>query len=891
MKTDASNLLSLVLLLAAGLLLSGCDTSVPRAQAEKPKVSIEPSAKPEDKNGESEKEKEKQKEKESKDKEKEKEKDRDKDKENDKRENKTSDKVPDKSEIPTIPGALLDGFEGPQSTVWAFDSADDEGIADYVSDGATQGNKALRITLKGKGAKSKLHLRREVDMNLSQASTVVLDITAPADDMTAALAFKCAPGDIYQEARPTTLHSGLNKDVKFALDQSIWKSHKSNWEYSGPPINLQCVRRIILLLGNGEESRGSFLVDNMRIDGPLIEKPEDAASVYREWRPEIMAVTRSPNAATQFSTMELQVAFRASYRDIFDSGDIAVGARVLTPSDKKLDIRGFFGGLYRSETALVQADEGAAPKPLIGPFTPLNREKDKKGKKKKDTPPPSPEALGAESGSAQNGDSENFKLPENVLPLWLIRFTPQETGRYTLQIYVRNSAGETRAMERSLVVAPEQADPSLPGRKGGNVRIAKRDGRQLELQDGTPFFIVGQNVCWSQDFDSYFDKIKAYGGNTCRVWLCPWGLNLERLQEPGTYDLKEAERIDKLVAKAEATGVRLIFCLTFHGMNTIEWYRSPYNQANGGPCMRPQEFFTDGRAKRQFKRMLSYATARWGASPALLAWELMNEFDLARYETPEDASNWVREMAGHLKGADAHGHLVTASVTNPGFQPEVWQDGRLDFVSIHGYGTAVPDVVSRSLTPYLQLGKPVLLAEFGGGWEAADDIPDKDGARLQSALWLTACSQSCGLALPWWWDTYIEARGLYPVMASAAKFVAGDDRRERLQEYVRKSFGNGVEACGIMDQQGARLYIHNPSWTRVPESRGPQLLAAPAPLELSGMLEGTYKVEFWDARSGKIASTQEIASKEGLIHIELPALAGECGVKVERKARARPELK
>ncbi|MCY3024365.1 MAG: cellulase family glycosylhydrolase [Planctomycetota bacterium] len=821
-----------------------------------------------------------------------------------------------KNELPVLGGDLLDGFEGPENSVWAFDAADDEGIAEYVTEGVTQGKKALRITLRDKGLRGKIQLRRDVSLDLSQASAVLVDITSSSDQFSAALGLKTS-GDMYQESKAVQLRNGLNREVRFPLEGNNWKNAQSKWEFTGPPVNLQSVRRMVLLFLTNDESRGVIQVDNLRVEGAAFQEPGSASAAYREWRPEILLMNRPPEGASQFQTIEVQVAFRASYRDIFDSGNIALGMRVATPSGKNLDVRGFFGGLGQHEGVALRSVEGGALPPLFGP---LGKPSDKKGKGKrkdkgegaaKEAPKEAPkeaakpaekteeekQAAAAAQKSAEGGGEEEgaapARRPTALVPIWLVRFTPQETGRYTLQMYVRNPVGETRTPEQSLVVVPEMPDPALPGRKGGNVRVSRHDARQLELQDDTPFYVFGENVCWTTDWAPYLKKIKAYGGNTCRVWLCPWGVNLERKQEPGTYDLREAARIDELMDLAEATGVRIIFCLTYHGANGADWAGSPYNQANGGPCTRPQEFFTDWRAKRQFKRLLSYAAARWGASPALLSWELMNEMDLARYDSPEEVVAWAREMAGHLGYVDVHGHLVTASVIGTHFQPELWQDPRLDFISIHGYGTDVTNVVYRHLSPLRTLSKPVLLAEFGGGTDPGDDIPDKDGARLQAALWLTACSPACGVALPWWWDTYIEARNLYPVLAAAGRFVAGEDRRGRFGEWVRKTYPDrgGVEANGVMDSQGARLYVHNPGWTRLPESRGAALLAAPLPLELSGMLDGAYRVEFWDAHEGKVFSTVEPAAKDGKLSIQLPAHAGEFGVKVDRKETLKPDLK
>src|SRR5205814_6996931 len=90
-------------------------------------------------------------------------------------------------------GYLIDGFEGPEHTVWAFDSADDEGTASYVEEGATQGKKALKIALRGKGKSGKFNVRRDVSMDLSHAAALLIDFTAPSDKFTLAVALTCAP--------------------------------------------------------------------------------------------------------------------------------------------------------------------------------------------------------------------------------------------------------------------------------------------------------------------------------------------------------------------------------------------------------------------------------------------------------------------------------------------------------------------------------------------------------------------------------------------------------------------------------------------------------------------------------------------------------------------------
>src|SRR5690606_16489417 len=121
-----------------------------------------------------------------------------------------------------------------------------------VATGATQGTRALQLTLRGKGPRGKLHLRREADLDLSRAGALTVDITSPAAGLSAALALKVNPGEVYQESRPVTLMQGLNCGVRFALAAPDWKNADSRWAFGGAPVNLDQVVRVMLLLHTGE---------------------------------------------------------------------------------------------------------------------------------------------------------------------------------------------------------------------------------------------------------------------------------------------------------------------------------------------------------------------------------------------------------------------------------------------------------------------------------------------------------------------------------------------------------------------------------------------------------------------------------------------------------------
>jgi hypothetical protein len=69
------------------------------------------------------------------------------------------------------------------------------------------------------------------------------------------------------------------------------------------------------------------------------------------------------------------------------------------------------------------------------------------------------------------------------------------------------------------------------------------------------------------------------------------------------------------------------------------------------------------------------------------------------------------------------------------------------------------------------------------------------------------------------------------------------------------------------------------------------LLKTSLPLELSGIYDGAYRVELWDAREGKVFETRESTATGSKLTIELPARSKEFGIKIDHKETARPDLK
>jgi hypothetical protein len=217
-----------------------------------------------------------------------------------------------------------------------------------------------------------------------------------------------------------------------------------------------------------------------------------------------------------------------------------------------------------------------------------------------------------------------------------------------------------------------------------------------------------------------------------------------------------------------------MLCLDYHGMfeqtpdywgGNNYWPSNPYNVTNGGPCINQNGFFTNSVANKLYQARLRYLVARYGYSPALLAWEFFNEIDnVYTYLQPADVAAWHARMATWLHANDPFGHLVTTSLTGSSDRPEIWSLAGLDFANYHSYlepspATRLAEVARSGLLAY---GKPMLIGEFGTDWRGWNRSSDPYLRGFRQGLWGGALGGSAGSAMAWYWES-IHAENVYPL--------------------------------------------------------------------------------------------------------------------------------
>jgi hypothetical protein len=291
------------------------------------------------------------------------------------------------------------------------------------------------------------------------------------------------------------------------------------------------------------------------------------------------------------------------------------------------------------------------------------------------------------------------------------------------------------------------------------------------------------------------------------------------------------------------------------------WPRNPYNAANGGPCKTPQEYFTSPEARDFVKRRLRYSVARWGWSMHLAAWELWNEVDNNEGFDPAANEAWHREMAAYLKSIDPWKHLITTS----------WRDPRMlalpdiDIAQGHSYWNAQYDTAEYALqdTDHLMrpFGKPFFFGEQGVGKPGEAVGNDPEGQHFHDAMWSTALSGAAGTGLYWWWHNYVEPLNLYRHYAPLAAFLKDEDLAARQWSSPALSRPNlpvTLRLYGLVAPDRALLWVHDPLGFRIvagKAERGPEQAAAS--LNVIGLADGEYVVEWWDTVRGGVVRRDE----------------------------------
>jgi hypothetical protein len=477
-----------------------------------------------------------------------------------------------------------------------------------------------------------------------------------------------------------------------------------------------------------------------------------------------------------------------------------------------------------------------------------------------------------------------------------VRLRPREPGLHRYVVRADAGAG-LRDVEAGAFVA-------AGGGPSGAVSV---EGGALVDDDGRAFRPLGENrfnlydPAWSDGLspDAYLARMAAAGMNAIRIFVFSACGRDGAPRKPGClepvlgrFDPVAARAYDAIFAAAERHRVKVVLSIFAIGFTSGDawkgWEENPYAVDRGGPADAPGDFFTDPRAREAARRRLRYVLARWGASPALLAVDLLNEPEWDGGIDERKWIPWAEDLARTWKAEDPYGHPVTAGPVGLHWDVATderawWASPACDVVQWHRYGPDVYDVhaLARELVATVRdtrrYGKPVLVGEFAWGGEAK---PLYDHTHV--GIWAATFAGAGILAHsappftedsdePMTPERAAHFRTLAAFLARAERGGAG-----RLEPAADPAPSlPGLRALALARPGAVALWLHAPA-----EGYGARVEGAT--VTVADLAPGRWRVVWVDDVTGAPLVAEELAARGGPLRLRVPAFVRHVAAVLER---------
>ncbi len=470
--------------------------------------------------------------------------------------------------------------------------------------------------------------------------------------------------------------------------------------------------------------------------------------------------------------------------------------------------------------------------------------------------------------------------------LWMVRFSPMETGTWGYVINVKNRNGKVSSSPKTFEV--------VPSHHHGPLRIAPNK-RYFEYADGTPFYGVG---FWYNDSYRTFnrgnikaaelDKLKELGVNIISSFITP----LETVATGvGRYDQNICGRLDELLGWMEDRDMQLSLNVWFHpylsetvwGGGNILWETNPYQTV----CD-VKDFYSNEKAWKYQEQMYRYLIARWGYSRSLALWFIIDEVNGTDGWTSGDslgAARWAQKVQQFFNEHDPYHHPTTG--TRSGGIKEWWQEGYQTFdvaareiyeaqgfpiVKSGTLKTAKENPLRYSYFNYAgqirklwkNFDKPAIIGETG--WDHTFFEFHMPGylAQYHNALWV--CLTTGTAMTPLWWshnprlNSFLKSNQL-----TSIRNFTGQIPFSKLTHVAPMNITvtNG-DAFAIKSDQMIFGWAVNPDTDVAGDT-----------ITVSSLKPGKYKVRLFHTWRGQFFSEKEIFTSDGTVKITIPVMHNE----------------
>ncbi len=375
-------------------------------------------------------------------------------------------------------------------------------------------------------------------------------------------------------------------------------------------------------------------------------------------------------------------------------------------------------------------------------------------------------------------------------------------------------------------------------------------------------------------------------------------------------NLWAAYQLDRILEAAETSGIAVQLCS--HGDVYWTWdatiYTSDYATRNGYVAG-----WLDARHLGYWKRNYRYRIARWGYSPAVLAWEVWNEHGLI--PVPSDVHTFYQTLGQFVTDLDPFDHLFTTSQGSQAYSPQFWTDTPTGVVNYHDYMTTDLQRHPTALTedaaafvyvladelvqqwPERSARKPIIWGEIGTlkAWDVEDPVVSQGlGGQISRHSFLWAGMFSPVFTSPIDWQHVEKSASTRALRAffNGEPYSHGGWRTYATVDLGAKTGGvleatsAALRVMAILNQEGTRLLAwlqhRDHTWAKVARD-GRQPTPLTGIFTTPPLASGWYRVEWWNTRTAAVISASTIEHSGGPTTLRSPiAIADDVAVKVYR---------
>ena len=123
-------------------------------------------------------------------------------------------------------------------------------------------------------------------------------------------------------------------------------------------------------------------------------------------------------------------------------------------------------------------------------------------------------------------DGQDHRIPAGK-PYWLVRFTPQDEGRWVLRLRAVDAGGMSLVPMLTPLIFTVSGRSSNPYQQHGFLRVSPKDPRYFEFEDGAPFIGTGFNTGFGSlsQASQQMTQLESSRINFIRTWLSGEGIN------------------------------------------------------------------------------------------------------------------------------------------------------------------------------------------------------------------------------------------------------------------------------------------------------------------------------------------------------------------------------